>query len=108
MTKTLGPVCIALLTARAIAGCGETGAGPDCGGDDASEVCEVFRLVNAERARNGLPAYEWNAELALAAQRHAVDMDANMYFSHTSQDGRSFSDRAREAGYDASPTGESR
>ncbi|AKF11008.1 CAP domain-containing protein [Sandaracinus amylolyticus] len=93
-----------------LASCGGDDVPPgtalECGGGEASEVCEVFRLVNAERASAGLPAYEWNAELAIAAQRHAVDMVENDYFSHESQDGRSFSDRADQAGYDAFATGE--
>lgn len=87
--------------------CGDdSGAGPDCGGEEGSEVCEVFRIVNEERRAEGLTPYAWNRHLAISAQRHAEDMAENDYFSHTSQDGRSFSQRTLEAGYDASPRGE--
>ena len=105
--RVVAPLPFVLVVAL-IAGCGGDTPGlvEDCGGGDASEVCEVFRLVNAERASAGLPPYAWNAELALAAQRHAIDMVENDYFSHESLDGRSFVDRIEQAGYTASPRGE--
>lgn len=93
-----------LLALSMIAACGESG--PDCGGGEDSEVCEVFRIVNVERAEAGLAPYAWDPALALSAQQHAEDMVANDYFSHESLDGRSFSDRTIAAGYDASPRGE--
>ncbi len=100
---TLRPLLAFLLSVFVLAGCGEGGA-TSC--DDASEACQVFMLVNAERSAAGLEPYAWNDHLALSAQRHAEDMSANDYFSHTSLDGRSFSDRTVAAGYDASPRGE--
>lgn len=97
------------LLALGLLACGSDGVPPgtalECDGE-ASEVCEVFRIVNMERASEGLAPYTWNAELAIAAQLHAIDMDEEGYFSHDSQDGRNFATRARDAGYDASPTGE--
>jgi uncharacterized protein YkwD len=47
-----------------------------------------------------------NAELRQAARLHSQDMGDNNYFNHTGLDGSSFSQRARAAGYDASPGGE--
>ncbi|WP_286758098.1 CAP domain-containing protein [Ralstonia sp. RL] len=41
----------------------------------------------------------WNGKLFDAAAGHAQDMAANNYFSHTSQDGRTFSQRITNAGY---------
>nr|RIY13927.1 CAP domain-containing protein [Deinococcus sp. RM] len=41
----------------------------------------------------------WNAPLAQAAQGHATDMATQNYFSHTSKDGRTFSQRITTAGY---------
>ncbi len=41
----------------------------------------------------------WNASLATAARGHAADMAAKNYFSHTSQDGRTFDVRIANAGY---------
>jgi uncharacterized protein YkwD len=48
----------------------------------------------------------WNAKLADPAGGHAQDMASNNYFSHTSQDGRSFSQRISATGYAWSATGE--
>jgi uncharacterized protein YkwD len=56
-------------------------------------------LVNSERVRAGLAPLVENPLLAAAAQGHADDMAARGYFSHTSQDGRSFDQRIRAAGY---------
>jgi uncharacterized protein YkwD len=87
-------VALSLVLALGALGCGDGGGGgPDCGGEEGSEVCEVFRLVNEERRAAGLEPYVWDRHLALSAQRHAEDMAENGYFSHTSQD-------------DASPRGE--
>lgn len=89
------------------AGCSDApGIVAECSGGAESEPCRVFALVNEERARAGVPAYRYDAQLAIAAQRHAVDMADNGYFSHDSLDGRTFVDRANEAGYDGSPRGE--
>ncbi|MBX3249272.1 MAG: CAP domain-containing protein [Myxococcales bacterium] len=107
---------MSLLTQRALTllaitliACGSDGVPPgtslECDGET-SEVCEVFRIVNMERASAGLAPYTWNAELAIAAQLHAIDMDEQGYFSHDSQDGRSFAQRATAAGYDGRPAGE--
>jgi uncharacterized protein YkwD len=41
----------------------------------------------------------WNTALATASQGHSDDMAAQNYFSHTSQDGRQFGQRAANAGY---------
>ena len=46
-----------------------------------------------------VPALTWNASLAKAARDHASDMAAKNYFSHTSQDGRTFDVRITNAGY---------
>lgn len=100
-------LALSLVLGLGALGCGDGGGGgPDCGGEEGSEVCEVFRLVNEERRAAGLEPYAWDRHLAISAQRHAEDMAENGYFSHTSQDGRSFSQRTLDAGYDASPRGE--
>ena len=96
MSVTLAFLLVASCADPAISSCA----------DEASEVCAVFRLVNEERANAGVPPYTWNPELGVAAQLHAEDMVAQGYFDHASLDGRSFADRALEAGYDASPRGE--
>jgi uncharacterized protein YkwD len=45
------------------------------------------------------PPLIWNDDLENAARGHALDMSERNYFSHTSKDGRSMSDRVTEAGY---------
>jgi len=92
------------------AGCGDDGDQIDykreCPVGDDAEPCQIFHLVNQERASVGLEPYDWDPALALAAQSHCEDMVKNDYFSHTGADGSSFSDRAYAAGYDGSPRGE--
>lgn len=45
------------------------------------------------------PLLIWNNSLEHSAKGHAWDMSNNRYFSHTSKDGRSMSDRIVFAGY---------
>ncbi len=97
---------VALLVATLVVGCEGKTEVPDCTSGQASEQCGVFQAVNRERVDAGLPALEYDVDLALAAQRHAEDMAANGYFDHTSQDGRDFGQRASDAGYTGSPRGE--
>ena len=70
-----------------------------------TEAGQVVDLVNAARAQAGCGALTVDDRLIAAAQGHSDDMAAKGYFSHTSQDGRSFADRVRAAGY-PSPGGE--
>lgn len=69
---------------------------------------QVLDLTNAARAKGqtcGGVAYPavapltYNAQLEQAAQLHASDMATKNYFSHTSQDGRTFDQRISAAGY---------
>lgn len=62
---------------------------------------QVFALVNEERAAAGCPPVRADDRLTAAAQAHSEDMDRNNYMSHTSLDGRTPDDRAREHGYHA-------
>lgn len=55
---------------------------------------------------NATAALTWNDRLAVAADGHSTDMVADNFFSHTSADGRSLSDRATAAGYLWSSLGE--
>src|SRR5581483_4381281 len=60
----------------------------------------VTDLVNQERAKNGCNVVLHTDErLRNAARGHSADMAKNNYFSHVSQDGRSFVDRIANAGY---------
>ncbi len=77
---------------------------------------QVLALVNQRRAAGatcGGTAYPpvgpltIDASLRAAARAHSEDMAAHDYFSHTSQDGRTFDRRMKDAGYGGSyPWGE--
>jgi uncharacterized protein YkwD len=59
----------------------------------------VVRLVNARRAKKGCRALKHHPQLHRAASGHSADMAKYHYFSNTSRDGRSFTDRIKEAGF---------
>ncbi|WP_207907288.1 CAP domain-containing protein [Paucimonas lemoignei] len=52
------------------------------------------------------PPLKWNDKLSNAAAGHSADMAAKNYFSHTSLDGRTFSQRMTNAGYNWRAAGE--
>lgn len=66
---------------------GNTTAKPNEAKPDSSVAAlenEVVTLVNAERAKAGLPALKANAELSNVARLKSQDMIDKKYFSHTS------------------------
>jgi uncharacterized protein YkwD len=60
---------------------------------------QVLSLVNAERARLGRPALDFDVRLTAAARRHAADMRDGCFLAHTGSDGSSPRQRMAEAGY---------
>ncbi len=79
------------------------------------DVDLILKIVNQNRAagavcggqdKEAVMTLLWSDELAKAALDHSNDMQKNNYFNHTSQDGREFSQRAKEAGFEGSPVGE--
>jgi len=56
-------------------------------------------ILNTERAAEGKSSLTCNSSLTAAAYLHSKDMAENNYFSHTSQDGRTFVQRINNAGY---------
>ncbi|CCK25637.1 RNA polymerase ECF-subfamily sigma factor [Streptomyces davaonensis JCM 4913] len=66
---------------------------------DTSAAAQVLALVNTERQKAGCQPVTLDARLARAAQLHSEDMSKNQYFDHTSQDGRTFADRAAAQGH---------
>lgn len=62
-------------------------------------AAQVVDLTNQQRASNGCGALRVDARITAAAQKHSADMSANDYFSHDSQDGRTFDQRIRAEGY---------
>jgi uncharacterized protein YkwD len=59
----------------------------------------VLKLVNDHRAAAGCKALVIDDRITTAAQAHSTDMATKNYFSHTSQDGRTFVQRMKGAGY---------
>jgi uncharacterized protein YkwD len=66
----------------------------------------IFEATNAFRGFNGLSALSYNEPLHTAARLHSEDQVAQDYFSHTSLDGRTMSERAAAQGYGAGWMGE--
>jgi len=58
----------------------------------------ILALTNVERQKVGAVALVEDQKLTEFAQAHAKDMAERGYFSHTTPDGKTFSDRLREAG----------
>jgi uncharacterized protein YkwD len=80
---------------------------PDCNpaGNPGFEGA-LLDLVNAERLRQGLTAYNANGQLQAAARLHSTDMACNGFLSHTGSDGSSVGDRVQRQGYSWSWVGE--
>lgn len=60
---------------------------------------EIIQLVNQVRANYGLPPYQYNNTLAIAAQNHANWMAFTGTYSHVQTDGSTPQSRANAAGY---------
>lgn len=76
--------------------------------DVANFQADALAQVNAFRAQArtcgsttypAVPALAWNDKLTQAAYGHSLDMATKNYFSHTSQDGRTFDQRITATGY---------
>lgn len=67
---------------------------------------EMFRMVNTERTKQGLPPVFFDEELAEVARGHSRDMFSRGYFSHYSLEGESPFDRMAQAGIDFTYAGE--
>ena len=75
----------------------------------------MLNLINSYRSTgctcgtDKMPAVAkliWNDKLGVSANKHTTDMASNNYFSHTSKDGRTMSDRINAVGYLWSALGE--
>jgi uncharacterized protein YkwD len=69
------------------------------GSPDAAQAAQVVQLVNQFRDDMGCDPLKVDSRLTKAAQEHSTDMAQHNYFDHTSQDGRTFDQRIRAAGY---------
>jgi uncharacterized protein YkwD len=103
-----------MLLAVALTGCGGPGDAvankPDvdgCAGswlrpvpaNEAQVRAATFCLVNAVRARNGVPPLTQNLRLQVAAELHSRDMAKRKYFEHGDPDGVQPDARIVHAGY---------
>ncbi len=65
----------------------------------ADETKNLTTLLNVERTAKGRKALAVSDVLNAVAQRHAEDMVAKGYFSHTGQDGSTLGNRMKRNGY---------
>lgn len=75
-------------------------------GDVKSAEARAVQLLNADRAKNGLPALKTNSSLTALAERHAQDMITNNYFAHNNLQGQTPFDRMQAAGIKYTYAGE--
>jgi uncharacterized protein YkwD len=87
---------------QAAAGTGATPAAACDFEENASFVTELQTLINEERTSNNLSELSIDAQLAAAAEAHAVDLLCNNILSHQGSDGSTPESRVEAAGYDAS------
>lgn len=64
---------------------------------DQQQELEMTRLINAERAKNGVKPLEYTASLADVARNHSIDMLKRRYFAHINLDGETPFDRLHQA-----------
>ncbi len=69
-------------------------------------VEQLFTYINAARARFGLPPVPYNAQLAQAAQAHALDKSRFPDNPHTGSDGTTGAERLLRAAYGGGYAGE--
>ncbi|WP_235714563.1 CAP domain-containing protein [Neobacillus dielmonensis] len=69
-------------------------------------VKQVIELTNQQRSKNGVPALKEDTLLSSVAQKKAVDMQQNHYFSHTSPTYGSPFDMMRDFGVTYKSAGE--
>lgn len=58
----------------------------------------AFEQTNEIRVQNGLPPFEWDADVCRMARGHSQNMSRLNFFAHVSPDGLRMRDRARAAG----------
>ena len=63
-----------------------------------SQELRTFELVNAERVKNGLRPYVWDAQLTRMARTYSEKMASQNFFSHKAPDGEGLRERSRANG----------
>jgi uncharacterized protein YkwD len=61
---------------------GATGFAQGAVSESAAEEQELFRMINRDRAQDGVPELQWNEWLAQAARKHAAEMARRRQLSH--------------------------
>jgi uncharacterized protein YkwD len=74
-----------------------TGCSPQ---ENADFEAQVLKLMNQERAKQGVPELKSQPQLAAAALAHSNDMACRGFFSHTNPDGKTPFDRISAQSYD--------
>jgi uncharacterized protein YkwD len=104
---------LALAALAVLPACGGGGSASSSGSTpivqpppNAVESNTFAALLNGVRVKNGAGVVTYDARLGLAAQRHANDIVANDFFSHTGSDGSTVGSRAKAAGYNWTEIGE--
>src|SRR5687768_7758101 len=87
---------------RAAAGSGATPAAACDFEENASFVTQLQTLINDERTSNNLSELDVNAQLAAAAEAHAIDLLCNNELRHEGSDGSTPESRVEDQGFDAS------
>ncbi|MFJ5715112.1 CAP domain-containing protein [Neobacillus sp. NPDC093127] len=85
---------------------GQTQTNAPATGTVSQYVQQVIDLTNTQRSKNGLPALKADTQLNGVAQKKAVDMQQNHYFSHTSPTYGSPFDMMRDFGVTYKSAGE--
>lgn len=67
---------------------------------------DISSMLNGVRSGAGAGALTYDSRLGVAANRHANDMAANNFFSHTGSDGSTVGQRVTDAGYQWNRVGE--
>jgi uncharacterized protein YkwD len=92
--RTLATLVLALLVALGLAAAPSANARNMSRGQGLDAA--ILARMNAARAAYGLGPLRRNAELAVAARHHSLEMARGGYFAHASPDGGSFAGRVRE------------
>lgn len=75
-------------------------------GNPTADEQRALQLLNADRAKQGLPALKFNAKLTSLAERYAQDMINRGYFAHNNPEGQTPFDRMNAAGISYKYAGE--
>ncbi|MEK7167975.1 MAG: CAP domain-containing protein, partial [Patescibacteria group bacterium] len=92
-------VLIILLTAKIVLSAGLFLHSKNTGNESAIDVSKLIQMTNDYRLSRGLSSLNINPRLTQAAVNKAQDLLAKDYFSHTSPQGKRFSEWIKEVNY---------